>query len=358
MRLIQCQCTPALSPRPPGEGETFARALVIRPSLVVVRLRNERQRSGDCNHNVRIFQRRASALPLLGERAGVRGNEANSNLRRTTIPGTVKLRESPGGAGGFVRLRWCLVEAVQVRFCAVKNRAVLNRNCVVETRGGEQRNENGQSVTPFVDKDEQSELDSVGGDGRACERCAKPVAEGKTLWHPQSGLEQSPATCGHSTDGWRRNGWKTRHSNQGDRLGRNGVHASRRPKSRPRRSQSTHSSEETSNDRGAKGVQEDGRKLDPTTDYKPLRVPARAVPQKSQPSTYDLGDTVERKAALETARRARSLSQRPHRPESRMREIRPSGSEGGVAPTRHPYPYPARRAGQFANGLSGSFDHN
>ena len=22
-----------------------------------------------------------------------------------------------------------------------------------------------------------------------------------------------------------------------------------------------------------------------------------------------------------------------------MREIRPSGSEGGVAPTRHPYPY-------------------
>src|ERR1044071_4214769 len=23
-----------------------------------------------------------------------------------------------------------------------------------------------------------------------------------------------------------------------------------------------------------------------------------------------------------------------------MREIRPSGSEGGVAPTRHPYPYP------------------
>ena len=120
----------------------------------------------------------------------------------------------------LVRLRWCLVEAVQVRFCAVKNRAVLNRNCVVETRGGEQRNENGQSVTPFVGKDEQSELDSVGGDGRACERCAKPVAEGKTLWHPQSGLEKSPATFGHSTDGWRRNGWKTRHSNQGDRLGR------------------------------------------------------------------------------------------------------------------------------------------
>ena len=206
----------------------------------------------------------------------------------------------------LVRLRWCLVEAVQVRFCAVKSRAVSNHNCVVATRGGEQWNENGQSVTPFVDKDEQSELDSVGGDGRACERCAKPVAEGKTLWHPRSGLEKSPATYGHSTDGWRWNGRKTKHSNQGDRLGNHGVHASRRSKNRPRRSQSTHSSEETSNDRGAKGVQEDGRKLDRTTDHKPLRVPARAVPQRTQPSAYDLGDTVERKATLETARRARA----------------------------------------------------
>jgi len=99
--------------------------------------------------------------------------------------------------------------------------------------------------------------------------------------HPRSGLEKSPATRGHSTDGWRRNGRKTKHSNQGDRLGSHGVHASRRPKSRPRRSQSTHSSDETSNDRGAKGVQEDGRKLDRTTDDKPLRVPARAVPQRT-----------------------------------------------------------------------------
>ena len=80
-----CLCplpTPALSPRRRGKH-------------------SPRQRSGDCNRNVRIFQRRASALPLLGERVGVRGNEANSNPRRTTIPGTVKLRESPGRAGGF-----------------------------------------------------------------------------------------------------------------------------------------------------------------------------------------------------------------------------------------------------------------
>ena len=96
---LRVSCSPSPQPSPPGEGETFARALVIRPSLVVVCLRNERQRSGDCNRNVRIFQRRASALPLLGERVGVRGNEANSNPRRTTIPGTVKLRESPAEPG-------------------------------------------------------------------------------------------------------------------------------------------------------------------------------------------------------------------------------------------------------------------
>ncbi len=258
-----------------------------------------------------------------------------------------------GLTSALVRLRWCLVEAVQVRFCAVKNRAVLNRNCVVETRGGEQRNENGQSVTPFVCIDEQSELDSVGRDGRACERCAKPVAEDKILWHPESGMEQSPATYGHSADGWRRNGWKTKHSNQGDRLGRYGVHASRRSKSRPRRSQSPHSSDEASNDRGAKGeVQEDGRTPNWTTAYQPLRVPARAVPQWYQPSTYDLGDTVERKVALETARRAHSLSPRPHQPESRMRENRPSGSEGGVAHPRHPYPYRWNRRAVTTEGYA------
>jgi len=86
--------SPSPLPSPPGEGETFARDLTIRPSLLVVCLRNERQRSGGCNGNVRISQRGLSALPLLGERAGVRGNEANSNRKRTPISGTVKLYES------------------------------------------------------------------------------------------------------------------------------------------------------------------------------------------------------------------------------------------------------------------------
>jgi hypothetical protein len=89
-----------LNTYPSGEGEKSARAVIIRRNLVVVCLRNERQRSEDCNRNVRVFQCRPSALPP-GGRAGVRGNEANSDPKRTTIPGTFKLRESTGRTGGF-----------------------------------------------------------------------------------------------------------------------------------------------------------------------------------------------------------------------------------------------------------------
>jgi hypothetical protein len=100
-RGLRVPCSPSPQPSPQGEGETFPRSSVIRPSSVLVRLQNERQRSGVCNRNVRIFQRCVSAHPLLGERAGVRGNEANFNPRRTTIPGTVKLRDSSGRAEAF-----------------------------------------------------------------------------------------------------------------------------------------------------------------------------------------------------------------------------------------------------------------
>jgi hypothetical protein len=75
--------------------------LTIRPVSIVVCLRNDGQRSGGCNRKVRISQRRRSALPLLGERVGVRGNEANSNLSRPAIPGTVRPRECLGTPGLF-----------------------------------------------------------------------------------------------------------------------------------------------------------------------------------------------------------------------------------------------------------------
>ena len=75
----------------------------------------------------------------------------------------------------LVRLRRRGDGAVRVRSRAAKSRAVSNRNCVAAMRGGEQRNENDQSVTQAVRRDGRRELDSVGVDGRACERKAKPV---------------------------------------------------------------------------------------------------------------------------------------------------------------------------------------
>ncbi len=80
-----------------------------------------------------------------------------------------------GLKAALVRLRRREDRAVEVRSCAVKSRAVSNRNCVVATRGGEQRNENDQSVIQAVQWDSRRELDSVGVDGRAFERVAKPV---------------------------------------------------------------------------------------------------------------------------------------------------------------------------------------
>src|SRR5215203_2531581 len=56
--------------------------------------------------------------------------------------------------------------------------AVLNCNCVVATRGGEQQNENDQSVTRSQMK-RQRELDTVGVIGRASGVRAKPVGRAK-----------------------------------------------------------------------------------------------------------------------------------------------------------------------------------
>ena len=75
----------------------------------------------------------------------------------------------------LVRLRGRRDRTVRVRSLAAESREVSNRNCVAERRGGEQRNENDQSVTQTVSEGRRRELDSVGVDGRACEREAKPV---------------------------------------------------------------------------------------------------------------------------------------------------------------------------------------
>ncbi len=85
---------------------------------------------------------------------------------------------------GIERLRRQEAGVVKVRFCAVKNRAVSNRNCVPAMRRGEQRNENDQSVTQVVLMDNHRELDSVGVSGRVCYVKTRPVTAGKTCWQP------------------------------------------------------------------------------------------------------------------------------------------------------------------------------
>ena len=82
---------------------------------------------------------------------------------------------------------------MEVCSCAVKSRVVSNRNCVVATRGGEQRNENDQSVTQTAPAGRRRELDSVGVDGRAFERVAKPVERAL-------GEEPKRRTAGRSPD--------------------------------------------------------------------------------------------------------------------------------------------------------------
>jgi hypothetical protein len=86
--------TPTLSPR---EGERWHAAGKFEcrscsPRFFVFRFGSTRQPSSDVlpKHG-RMF------LSLLGERVGVRGNEANSNPKRTPIPGTSRVpRQSRG----------------------------------------------------------------------------------------------------------------------------------------------------------------------------------------------------------------------------------------------------------------------
>ncbi len=93
----------------------------------------------------------------------------------------------------LVRLRWRRDRTVRVRSLAAKSREVLNRNCLAERRGGEQRNENDQSVTQGCREAVRRELDSVGVDGRAFERVAKPVERA-------IGGEPNRRTAGRSPD--------------------------------------------------------------------------------------------------------------------------------------------------------------
>ena len=94
------------------------------------------------------------------------GPGARTFLSARHVAGVRKAKRTKMSA--LVRLGWRWDGAVEVRLCAVKNRAVSNRNCVLATRGGEPQNENDQSVTQIARVGGRRELDSVGVAGRAC----------------------------------------------------------------------------------------------------------------------------------------------------------------------------------------------
>jgi hypothetical protein len=145
----------------------------------------------------------------------------------------------------LVRLRRRGDRAVEVRSCAVKNRAVSNRNCVAARRGGEQRNENDQSVTQTTRMGRRRELDSVGVDGRAFELKAKPVGAGV---NPLA-AGRSPVVAPMVGDGMAGSPPAIiRETRRGQ-----AAFMAGKPEEPPGGSQSVRSSEEAGNDRGAKG---------------------------------------------------------------------------------------------------------
>jgi hypothetical protein len=229
---------------------------------------------------------------------------------------------------------------VKVRLCAVKNGAVSNRNCVAAMRGGEQRNENDQSVTQVAQDGSRCELDSVGVDGRVCERKTKPAtrAIGGELNRRATG--QTPVVAPMVGDGMvgspraetreTRQCWRERWANS-SRSWLAGVRASVVAEKRVT----------TVEPRDA------GRwKCDEQKDGKENQ---RECPQGLTGggiSRVQLAWVIPNVCPpyLGTRRRAAPSRRRTHRLESRMRENRLSGLEGGGADVRSPYPYPSRSA--------------
>jgi hypothetical protein len=87
--------SPHPNPLPQGEGDRWQSAgkfecCICTPRFFVFRFGGTRQPI-----SVVLPNHGRMVLPLLGERVGVRGNEANSNPRRTTTLGIVKLHDSP-----------------------------------------------------------------------------------------------------------------------------------------------------------------------------------------------------------------------------------------------------------------------
>ena len=148
-------------------------------------------------------------------------------------------------AGALVRLRRRGDRAVEVRSCAAKSRAVSNRNCAAARQGGEQRERERPVRNTDSSGGSRRELDSVGVDGRACERKAKPVEAGA---NPLA-AGRSPVVAPMVGDGMAGSPPAIiRETRRGQ-----AAFMALEPEEPPGGSQSVRSSQEAGNDRGAKG---------------------------------------------------------------------------------------------------------
>ena len=116
--------------------------------------------------------------------------------------------------------------AVKVRDLADTVGPVTERNCIgAISPGGEQLEVNDQSVTPGLQAEVQSELDSVGGFGEPAREEAKPE-QNKAV--SAEGVER---VWQKTADGWRQNGRKFKGRESGNHGG--GQHRSPPGSERP-----------------------------------------------------------------------------------------------------------------------------
>jgi hypothetical protein len=186
-------------------------------------------------------------------------------------------------------------------------------------------------VRPVAHASAQEVLRPNGEGDRDCERVLKETVNENKAAPPSEG-------------GWRQNGRKRKRDKQGDLP--LPVFNAARWEQPAGRSQSVRSSEEASNDRGAKGTQEGGRMNDRTTEDKPTRVPARANRWWNQPSAIDLAGPNVWPTPLETARRARSSSPETPltgKPDAGNPPVR-FGGRGEVNPSSLPLSFAPKKA--------------
>ena len=241
----------------------------------------------------------------------------------------------------LVRLRAHWNSRVKVPDLANTVGPVTESNCIgATTSGGEQLEVNHQSVTRTVRKGGQGELDSVGGSGEPASARRSPNEIVRPALREWNASGREPQMVGDRMVG------SSGDVNQGTTAGDD---------ERVCRGQSARSSEEVGNDHGAKGRRKAVLAARPRPSREGRRSAARLIASawwktawpefvRWQWAARDWVSGSARTARLVGSVRTsrnRGLSQpiESCRPESRMREIRPSGLGGRGSALRSSYPH-------------------